>query len=227
MLPAAEIKQNVADYATQLIQPGMTVGIGTGTTATFFIKALALRVKQGLRCVCVPTSTEVKLLAEKLGLTLTTLNDVSKIDIDIDGADEIDPQLCLIKGGGGALLQEKMVAAASKQFIVIADSSKMVKQLGSFALPVEVIPFGWKQVQQHITSLFNISVILRSKNDSVFVTDHGHYILDASFGHINHPDQLCKELNNIPGVVENGLFIEMANSVIIGFDDGRIKEIKK
>lgn len=225
MLSAGEIKQSLGNYAAQLIQPDTIIGIGTGSTAEYFIRALARRVQEGLKCSCVPTSRTTKALAEELGISLTTLNEVSKIDMDIDGADEIDPQRCLIKGGGGALLQEKMVAAASHQLIIIADSSKLVNQLGKFPLPVEVIPYGWKQVQRNIIAANNISVQLRLKDASPFVTDHGHYILDCSFTSIKNPEQLSRELNNIPGVVENGLFIQMAHSVIIGFEDGRIETI--
>jgi ribose 5-phosphate isomerase A len=225
MLSAGEIKQKIGVYAAQLVQPDMIVGIGTGTSAVFFIRALARRVQEGLKCTCVPTSHATKALAEELGISLITLNEVSKIDIDIDGADEIDPQLCLIKGGGGALLQEKMVASASQQLIIIADSSKLVNQLGKFPLPVEVIHYGWKQVQRQIMAANNISVQLRLKDASPFVTDHGHYILDCHFTSIKNPVQLNRELNNIPGVVENGLFIQMAHSAIIGFEDGRIETI--
>jgi ribose 5-phosphate isomerase A len=225
MLSVREIKHKLGDYSAQLVLPDMVIGIGTGTTVYFFIKALAKRLKDGLTCTCVPTSLETKSLAEELGIPLTTLNEVSAIDMDIDGADEIDPQLCLVKGGGGALLQEKMVAAASQRLIIIADNSKMVKQLGAFPLPVEVIPYGWKQVQRCIITENNIKVTLRLRDQKPFVTDHGHYILDCEFKNISNPVQLNQDLNNIPGVVENGLFIQMAHSVIVGFEDGRIETI--
>jgi ribose 5-phosphate isomerase A len=227
MLSAKEIKQKLGEYAAQLVQPGMIVGIGTGSTANFFIRALARRLHAGLKCTCVPTSKATKSLAEELDMPLTTLNEVSAIDLDIDGADEIDPQRCLIKGGGGALLQEKMVADASKQVVIIADSSKWVKQLGAFPLPVEVIPYGWKHVQQRIMVTYNIPVKLRLNNGPPFITDLGHYILDCNFNNIEHPKQLCGELNNIPGVVENGLFVQLAGQVIIGFSDGTIETINK
>ena len=139
----------------------MTIGIGTGSTVYWFILALAKRVEQGLHCKCVPTSNATDELAKKLGIPMFELNDVSKIDVTIDGADEIDEELRLIKGGGSALLQEKMVAAASDKLIIIADSGKLVKKLGAFPLPVEVIPYGWKQVQQRIQSVYNISALLR------------------------------------------------------------------
>jgi ribose 5-phosphate isomerase A len=223
MLSTNEIKQKAGAHAAQLVKPNMTIGIGTGSTAHWFITALAKRIKDGLLCRCVPTSQATKLLATELQIPLVELNDVLKIDLDIDGADEIDPQLNLIKGGGGALLQEKMIAAASAQVIIIADSSKWVTQLGAFPLPVEVVPYGWKQVQQHIQSANNITVQLRNKNNKPFITDHGHYILDCHYKKIENPKQLSVELNMIPGVVENGLFIKMAASAIIGFPDGRIE----
>jgi ribose 5-phosphate isomerase A len=171
----------------------------------------------------VPTSNQTKSLAASLNIPLLELNDVEALDLTIDGADEIDPLLNLIKGGGGALLQEKMVAAVSSRLIIIADHTKMVKELGAFLLPVEVIPYGWKQTQLHIHTFWNLEPSLRIKNDQPFVTDHGHYILDCPFGRIEDPDDLCMELNNIPGVVENGLFVSMATGAIVGYPDGTIK----
>lgn len=220
-----EIKKIAAEHAMAFIEPNMTVGIGTGSTVHWFIHELANRVKSGLVCKCVPTSTATNVLAIELGIPMLTLNDVAKIDITIDGADEIDPQLTLIKGGGGALLQEKMVAAASDKLVIIADNSKLVQQLGAFPLPVEVIPYGWKQVQQHIAFTKDATVVLRTKDDAPFVTDHGHYILDCHFKKIADPAQLSITLNEIPGVVENGLFIKMANSAIIAKADGTVETI--
>lgn len=224
MLSSNEIKQRVALKATHLVQPGMTVGLGSGTTMYWFVIALAEQMKEGLQFTGVPTSTDVKNLAEEKGIHLKTLNEIESIDLTVDGADEIDPQWQLIKGGGGALLQEKLVATASRKLVIIADHSKMVQQLGKFPLPIEVVPYGWKQVQNRLEQLYKIKTTLREKNNQIFVTDHGHYILDCYFQQIADAPTLNAELNLIPGVVETGLFIDMAKVLIIGYPDGTIKE---
>lgn len=221
-----QAKKLAGEHAISFLEPGMTIGIGTGTTVYWFIEALAKKVTQGFQCVGVPTSTASDQLAKKLGIPMTVLNEVDKIDITIDGADEIDPQLNLIKGGGAALLQEKMVAAASSQEIIIADSSKLVQTLGVFPLPVEVIPDGWKQVQRQFQQRYNITAEPRMKDGKILITDHGHYILDCYFNAISNPAQLSIELNMTPGVVENGLFVKMASSAIIAYPDGQIKLIE-
>jgi ribose 5-phosphate isomerase A len=221
MLSNDQIKELVGRQAADLVQQGMTVGIGTGSTAYWLIIALAEKIRNGFQCVAVPTSKKTKELAAQHSIQLADLNDVDVIDLTIDGADEINPDLQLIKGGGGALLQEKMVAAASRQFVVIADEQKYVPQLGKFPLPVEILPYGWKQTKKKIEQTGCKKVMLRMKNDAVFVTDHGHYILDCYFEQINDPDQLNSQLNQIPGLLENGLFINMADGVLIGYADGR------
>jgi len=231
-----EIKKKVGVYAADLIKQGMTIGIGSGTTVYWFIEELGKRVQQGLEITAVPTSIHTARLAREAGITIYDLNDIDKLlSIDhllltIDGADEIDPHGQLIKGGGGALLQEKIVAAASEELIIIADSSKMVQQLGKFPLPVEVIPFGYDQVARRIIAGgieggFCKRVSLRAKNDKVFITDHGHYILDCNFEEIPDAAALNISLHLIPGVVETGLFINMAKRAIIGYEDGDIKLI--
>jgi len=225
MLTKEETKELAAIHALTYIQQDMTIGIGTGSTVYWFIQGLAKRVKEGFVCRCVPTSNSTLALATQLDIPMLELNEVSKIDITIDGADEIDPRLSLIKGGGGALLQEKMVAAASDKLVIIADSSKFVKQLGVFPLPVEVIPYGWKQVQERIGYTNDIQVTLRMKNEEAFITDHGHYILDCHFQQIDDPAKLAVTLNTIPGVVENGLFIKMANEAIIADAEGNIQTL--
>jgi ribose 5-phosphate isomerase A len=228
MFSPNEMKKKAGQYASKLVQPNMLVGIGTGSTAYWFIMALGARIKEeGLVCTGVPTSKNTALLCREQGIHLLDLDELTCPDMDIDGADEIDPRLNLIKGGGGALLQEKKVAAASRQFIVIADSQKLVKQLGSFPLPVEVVPGEWKQVQRIIHQSYQVEATPRYRDNMPFVTDHGHYILDCYFEQINEPEQLCIQLNNIPGVVENGLFIKMAGKAIIGMPDGSIKELEK
>jgi ribose 5-phosphate isomerase A len=225
MLTKDETKRLAAINAIKYVETGMTIGIGTGSTVYWFIQELSIKVKEGLQCNCVPTSNATDVLAKQLGISTLALNDVAKIDVTIDGADEIDPQLQLIKGGGGALLQEKMVAAASGKLIIIADSSKLVNQLGVFPLPVEVIPYGWKQVQHTVQSSYNIRSALRMNENKIFITDHGHYIVDCYFSAINNPEQLTIALNMIPGVVENGLFINMAHTAVIAYEDGHVNTL--
>lgn len=225
MLTKDETKQLAAVQALKYIEPGMTVGIGTGSTVYWFIQELGKMVKQGLICQCVPTSAATNELAQQLGIPMTVLNDVTVIDVTVDGADEIDPRLNLIKGGGGALLQEKMVAAASAKLVIIADSSKYVQQLGAFPLPLEVIPYGWKQVQRKLQTVYSIASAPRMKNGQVFITDHGHYILDLAVERIADAAALALVLNAMPGVVENGLFIKMAAEAIIASPDGTVKTI--
>jgi ribose 5-phosphate isomerase A len=225
MLSAKDIKKKVGEFAAQLVENNMTIGIGTGTTAYWLIMSLGEKIKNGLQIRAVPTSRQTEQLARENNILLVQLNDVDKLDLVIDGADEIDPQLQLIKGGGGALLQEKMVAAAGEKVVIIADESKLVNTLGKFPLPVEVIPFGWKQVQKHIHRLGCQQIILRTKNDDPFITDHGHYILDCYFREIEDAPSLSNALHNIPGVVENGLFINMATETIAGYSDGTVKTI--
>jgi len=209
------------------VQDGMVLGIGSGSTVAYFIAAIARKIREGLVCTSVPTSSQTKLLAAKEGIKLTELNDVSLIDLTIDGADEADHHLQLIKGGGGYLLQEKMVAASSREMVVIADNKKYVPVLGEFPLPIEVIPYGWKQVRTKIENLFGIEIKLREKEGKPFATDHGHYILDCCFQKIEKPGELNARLLLIPGIVETGLFVDMCNKAIIGYPDGSTKIIEK
>jgi ribose 5-phosphate isomerase A len=226
-MTSEEIKKNAGFYAVNFVKQGMTIGLGSGTTVYWFIQELGKRIKQGLTITVIPTSVKTEQLAKEAGIGISDLNTVDSLPLTIDGADEIDPQGQLIKGGGGALLQEKIVAAASKELIIIADSSKLVQQLGKFPLPVEVIPFGYKQVQQQIiNSGLCKKIKLREKNGEFFITDHNHYILDCEFEKIVDAPALNTALHSIPGVVETGLFINMANKAIIGFEDGRIELIK-
>lgn len=227
MLTQDEIKQLVAQQAAQLVQNNMTVGIGSGSTVYWLIMELGKRVKKGLFFRAIPTSKHTAALAAQQNIALAELNDIDRIDITIDGADEIDTQLQLIKGGGGALLQEKMVAAASRELLILADQSKLVPQLGKFPLPVEVIPFGWKQVQRNIRETYNIETSLRLHENQPFISDHGHYMLDCHFQRIEQPDVLAYELNAIPGVVDNGLFINMADLALIGYPDGKTETMHR
>ena len=221
-----EIKKNAGIYAADFIKHKMTIGLGTGTTVYWLIQELGKRIEQGLKVTVVPTSEQTAQLAKKAGIILSDLNNVDRLALTIDGADEIDPQGWLIKGGGGALLKEKIVAAASDELIIIADSSKLVQQLGKFPLPVEVVPFGYKQaIQQIIQTDFCKKVTLRKKNNEIFMTDLNHYILDCECEKINDASLLNNVLHSIPGVVETGLFINMTTKAVVGFEDGRVEAI--
>ena len=204
----------------------MRLGLGTGSTARHFVDLLGERVTQGLKVMCVPTSEKTKRQAESLGVALTTLDETPELDLVVDGADEVDPELRLIKGGGGALLREKIVAAAGRRMIVIADESKLVDQLGAFPLPIEVVPFGLAATRNHIAQSAGQCACrgelrLRSAADGApFVTDGGHYILDAAFGAIADPAELAAALAAIPGIVDHGLFIGLARGAILAGAEG-------
>lgn len=223
MLTQEEIKKKLGKYAADLVPANTTIGMGTGSTVFWLIQELAIRVRDGFFVKIVPTSSQTKKLAAEAGIGSAELNDVDLLPLTIDGADEIDDHFQLIKGGGGALLQEKMVAAASKKLVIMADESKMVKQLGQFPLPVEVITTGWKQVEKKILAAGCGKVALRKVNSQPFVTDNGHYIIDCHFEKIDDASALNISLHLLPGVVETGLFIDMASSVIIGRADGTIE----
>jgi ribose 5-phosphate isomerase A len=219
-------KQAAARAAVQLVEAGNVVGLGTGSTAIYAIRFLAERVSGGLKIVGIPTSQKTKQLAEQLGIPLATLEQHPNIDIDIDGADEIDPQLNLIKGGGGAFLREKIIASVSRRFIVIAESAKQVKRLGKFPLPVEVVPFAQSLIKLRIEAL-GAQVSLRSyAYGNPYVTDEGHHILDCTFGEIPDAPALAEKLRCIPGVVEHGLFISMAEMALIG-NDGEVVQLRR
>lgn len=216
-------KINAAAAALDYVRDGMTLGLGTGSTAAHFIRLLGERVRQGLRISGVPTSEATKALAEAAKVPLVEIDKVAKIDLAVDGADEIDPELRLIKGGGGALLREKIVAAASAHFIVIADESKDVDTLGAFPLPIEVTPFGFTLAAQRIFETLRAcgctghDVQLREgASGAPLVTDGGNYILDAKAKRIPDPEELGDALKRIPGIVEHGLFIGLTHTAIIG-----------
>jgi ribose 5-phosphate isomerase A len=218
-----------ARRAVDFVEPGMRLGLGTGSTAAWMVRCLGERVRtEGLRVTGVPTSRRTAELARQVGITVSTLDDVKWLDLTIDGADEFDPNLNLIKGGGAALLQEKIVATASDRMIVIADAAKEVAQLGAFPLPVEVIPFGWQTTKALIEeTLVGLDVLgrdctIRMNGDAPLVTDEANYILDLNLKRIGNPRQLALVLNQIPGVVENGLFIDICDVVVIGHGDGRV-----
>jgi ribose 5-phosphate isomerase A len=212
-------KEAAGRAAAKLVRDGDVVGLGTGSTAYFAVLAIGERVKAGLKIIGIPTSIRTADLARTLGIPLTTLDEHPEIDITIDGADEVDPKLNLIKGGGGALLREKVVASVTKKMIVVADSGKIVATLGKFPLPVEVISFARTVVEKKIVSL-GATPKLRTKPDgSPYLTDNGNQILDCSFGTIADPAALARELNGMPGVVEHGLFIGLAKLVLVGRGD--------
>ena len=223
MLSQNDIKQKLGIYAADFIQQDMFVGLGTGTTVYYLLKELGKRKQQGLNFTAVCTSNQTQSILNDEGISYVSIDEVNKLQLTIDGADEVDEKGNLIKGGGGALLQEKIVASASEKLIIIVDEKKNVQTLGAFPLPVEVITFGWKQVQKKIESTYNIQTKLRQKDNSVFITDHQHYILDCWFNKISNPSELNKNLHLIPGVVETGLFVKMATTIISGYEDGRIE----
>ena len=217
-------KREAARRALELVKPGMKLGLGSGTTARQFVDLVGEAVKGGLEIVCVGTSKATEEQAKGLGIPLSTLDEIAELDLTVDGADEVDPQLRLIKGGGGALLREKIVASASKRMAVIVDSSKMVSVLGAFPLPVEVVPFGLAATRRHIERAFaglGLAGSIRQRGGSApFVTDGGHYILDCALGAIEEPERLAESLAGIPGVVEHGLFLGLARAAFIAGAEG-------
>ena len=221
-----DLKRQAAARALEHVRDGMKLGLGTGSTAKHFVELLGVRVRAGLNVVGVPTSEATRADSIRCGIPLTTLDDVDRLDLTVDGADEIDPSLNLIKGGGGALLREKIVAAASDRMIVIADDSKWVEVLGRFPLPVEVIPFGLKATERAMARAFAQAgasgqmALRKTKDGHVFVTDGAHWIIDAHLGRITDAPRLAGLLTAIPGVVEHGLFIGLASTVMLAGAQG-------
>ena len=216
------LKQVAAEKSLEFIQDGYTVGLGTGSTVRYLLEALAPRVQKGLRIQGVPTSRETADLATRLHIPVLPDHDAWEIDVAIDGADEVDPHFNLVKGGGGALLREKIIAANAKKFVVIVDSDKQVTSLGlTYPLPVEVIPFGWPSTVRKVEQL-GYQATLRQRDGKVFVTDNHNYVLDLKCEKITKPSELERQLNSIPGVVENGLFVDMTSILIVGSTQGAI-----
>ena len=219
-------KRAAAAAALEFVRPGMRIGLGSGSTARVFVELLSERVRSGLAVVGVPTSEATRRDAERLGVPLTTLDETPELDLTIDGADEIAPDLNLIKGGGGALLREKIVAAASARMVVVADESKWVPMLGRFPLPIEVVPFGLAATRRAVESAAAAAnspgpaMLRRTPDGHVFVTDGGHLMLDASLERIAEPRSLAERLAAVPGVVEHGLFIGLAQAAVIAGSGG-------
>jgi len=215
-LKKADLEKAAAARASlHFVQDGNMVGLGTGSTAAHAVRLLGERVQAGLKIRGIPTSVHTNELAASVGIPLATLDEFQQIDVTIDGADEFDPQLHLIKGGGGALLREKIIASASQQVVIIADSSKQVAVLGKFPLPVEVVPFAQRLVAKRIAALGATVKMRQDTKGNPFVSDEGHHILDCSFGKIPDPPALARTLSDMPGVVEHGLFIDLATVVLV------------
>ena len=224
--PLDHAKRLAAARAAELARPGMRLGLGTGSTARHFVDLIGEKARAGMDLLCVPTSEATRQQAERLGISLTSLDATPELDLTVDGADEFDPDFNLIKGGGGALLREKIVAAASARMVVVADATKRVATLGRFPLPVEVVPFGVEATRRLIERAAAgagcAGPIDRrmDKAGHVFVTDGGHYILDCAFGAIPDPPRLAAALAGVPGVVETGLFIGLARAIIVAGPHG-------
>lgn len=228
--PIDKAKFVAAKKSVEFVEDGMRVGLGTGSTAAWMVRCLGEMVREdGLKIRGVPTSTRTAALAREVGIEVISLDEARWLDVTIDGADEFDADFNLIKGGGGALLQEKIVATASDRMIVISDVSKEVETLGAFPLPVEVIPFGWQTTKALVEEMLDSMDVLgqtstlRMNGDTPFFTDEGNHIIDLHLNRIGNPRQLAMVLNQIPGVVENGLFIDICDTVIVGYGDGRVQ----
>ncbi len=222
------LKQQAAERAAEFVQAGMIIGLGTGSTAIFATRCIARRIQSGdLRDVlAVPTSLATEAAALELGIPLTTLAEQPRLDITIDGADEVDPDFNLIKGGGGALLREKIVAQATARLVIVVDDSKLVDRLGrTWAVPIEVIPFGWQSQAAYLQSL-GAAPVLRQDGDQPYRTDQGNIILDCDFGPIADPAALARDLKSRAGIVEHGLFIGMARDLVVASEDG-LRHLRK
>ena len=219
-------KRAAATRAVEFLRPGMRLGLGTGSTAKHFVELVGERVRGGLDIIAVPTSEATRADAERCGIRLTTLDETPELDLTVDGADEVAPDLSLIKGGGGALLREKIVASASARMIVIADQSKWVAKLGHFPLPIEVTPFGFSATLRAVAKVLGVIghsgplTLRQGKDGHAFVTDGGHWIIDAALDRIDDPKAMAHALSGVPGVMEHGLFVDLAQIAIISGPDG-------
>lgn len=217
-------KKAAGQAAADLVEAGMRVGLGTGSTAAFFIKGLIERCKQGLKIEAVATSEKSFQLAKEGGIPLIDITPIDRLDLTVDGADEIDPQKRMIKGGGGALLREKIIATMSREMIVIVDEGKLVKELGKFPLPIEIVPFAYKATLRHLADLGFHGVLRQDASGNVYITDNGNYIFDIHFKELCANPEIDHQLiRNVPGVIETGFFFHLAGRVIVGFNDGRVE----
>ncbi|MGE4586175.1 MAG: ribose-5-phosphate isomerase RpiA [Mangrovibacterium sp.] len=214
-------KQLIGEKAAEYVRNGMIVGLGTGSTAYWAVRRIGELVRGGLRIKGVPTSKSTEQLARAEGIPLTSIEELKHIDLTIDGADEFDPDKNVIKGGGGALLREKIVASLSREYIIIADAAKRVDVLGAFPMPVEVTPFAWQVSARQLEKL-GCHIRIRKNGNELFVTDNNNYILDCHFERIDRAGELADQINRVPGVVENGLFLNMVNCIITTSKSGEI-----
>jgi ribose 5-phosphate isomerase A len=224
---ALNAKQRAGKKSVEYVRDGMTLGLGTGSTAYWMVERLGERVREGLSVRCVPTSRRTEEQARALGIPLVTFKEVQRLDLTIDGADEIGPGLALIKGGGGALLREKLVASASERMIVVADAGKRVETLGRFPLPVEVVPFAWEVTARRVAEVTGVEPVARRAGAELYVTDNGNFILDCGCGKIEDPERTERELKLLPGVVECGLFVRMADLAVLAGDDGELEILER
>lgn len=213
-------KRLAAERSLEYVRDGMCLGLGSGSTAAIMLELLGQRVRDGLRVRGVPTSETSRQLAERAGIPIVTFDEVSSLDLTIDGADEVDPQLNLIKGGGGALLREKIVASLSRRVVIIVDSQKQVPRLGVFPLPVEVVQFAWRPLAQRLGDLGATPVLRPGPDGGAYVTDEGNFVLDCAFGQIDDPAALAARLDAMPGVIDHGLFVGLAHTLVVGRSDG-------
>lgn len=218
MSPEQLSKKMAGEKAVEFIKKDMLIGLGTGSTVHWTIQKLGKLVKEGLNVQAIPTSKATEKFARDAGIPLTTFDQVKELDLTIDGADEISAKLDLIKGGGGALLREKLVAISSRKRIIVADSSKLVTHLGKFALPIEIVPFSWERTLERVLSL-GCQIELRKSEAVPFITDNGNYILDCKFAEITDPMSLHQQLKLLPGVIETGLFVQLAHLIVVGYPD--------
>ncbi|QRG04892.1 ribose-5-phosphate isomerase RpiA [Xanthobacter dioxanivorans] len=227
-MPPEDLKRRAAAHALTYVTDGMRLGLGTGSTARHFVELLAEKVRDGLTILGVPTSQQTLEQAVSLGVPIATLDEAGELDLCVDGADEIGPGLALVKGGGGALLREKIVARAAREMVVIADASKKVDVLGRFPLPIEVVDFGVVSIERHVSEAVRAAgcegpvTVRRDRDGHPFVTDQGHLILDAHLGRIPDPARLARALEEVPGVVEHGLFLGLARRAVLAGPDGVI-----